>query len=139
MESRMVHCVTRSPALKHVFQHVYASRIAHIPSRRGSDEYSHPMVCICQGSVAVTSAALRLKTRVASAGLDQYAARQPRVQHSRVSESYDKNPTLAIDRLLAFHPPVTPTAVTSLNYSSCLNNFRIRPLRNPSDPAWVPW
>lgn len=110
------------------------------PSRSGNDGYSHPMVCICQGSVAVTSAALRLKTRVAVlASINNDAARQPRVQHSRGSKSYDKNPSLAIDRLLAFHPPVTPPAVTTPNYSSCLNNLKGRPLQNPSDPAWVPW
>lgn len=109
------------------------------PSCSGNDGHSYPMVCICQGSVAVTSAALRLKTRVAVLASINDAARQPRVQHSGVSKSYDKNPSLAIDRLLTFHPPVTPPAVTTPNYSSCLNNFKGRPLQNPSDPAWVPW
>jgi hypothetical protein len=106
------------------------------PSRSENDGCNHPMVCICQGSVAVTSAALRLKTRVAVlASINNDAARQPRVQHSRGSKSYDKNPSLAIDRLFTFHPPVTTP-----NYSSCLNNNRKgRPLQNPSDHAWVPW
>jgi hypothetical protein len=61
---------------------------------------------VCQGSVAVSPAALRLKTRVAVLASINDAARQPRVQHSRVSKSYDKNPSLVIDRLLAFHLPL---------------------------------
>ena len=77
---------------------------------------------------------LATRTRVAVLASINDAARQPRVRHSGFSKSYDKNPPLAIGRLLAFHPPVTPPAVTT-NYSSCLNNFKGRPLQSPSDPA----
>ena len=136
-----------SPVGRHVFQHVYASRVAHIPL---------PQLDIVDSAMQLpkwrpfrTRHVRRLadtEHAVAVLASINDAARLPRVRPLRGDQCYHKNPSPMIDPLLAFYPPIILTT-SNVNYlvscdhpfTVCRNNpsLRGRPLENLCDPAWV--